>query len=136
MCPAAVISGFSLLLNWGLFLLQLLLLSKSLCPMLENMLRDVRLGSLQQTHSADCSAGVWSLEKEPPMDLTDVLDDLLLPRLHPAVLADLAAPPQEVGGQNDGGGIAAFIRHPVDLCQVLFDLIEGQKVRDDVRELK
>ena len=104
--------------------------------MLQNMLRDVRLCALQQTHSADSLAGVWSLEEEPTVYLANVLDHQLLPRLHRAVLADLAAPPHEVGGQNDGGGIAAFIRHPVSLSQVLFNLIEGQKVRDDVRELK
>ena len=131
-----MVSGFSLLLNCRLFLLHLLLLSKSLCPMLKNMLRDVRLGALQQTDSADCHAGVWSLEKEPPVDLTDVLDHRLLPRLHPAVLADLTAPPQEVGGQNDGGRMAAYIRHPVSLSQVAYHHLEGQKVRNDARELK
>ena len=104
--------------------------------MLKNMSRDVRLLPLQQTNSADCCAGGGSLEKEATVGLTDVLGDHLLPRLHLAVQADLAAPPQKVGGENDGGRNAAFLVDPVSLSQVRSDHLEGQKVHSEAGELE
>jgi hypothetical protein len=59
----------------------------------------------------------------------------LLSRLHPALLVDLAAPQEKVGGENDGGRKAAFLVDPVSLSEVGFDHIEGQKVRSETREL-
>ena len=61
------------------------------------------------------------------MDLY-VLEYHLLTRLHAAVLAELAAPTEKVGGENDGGTMVAFLGHAMNLSEVGFYHLVSQKV--------
>ena len=61
------------------------------------------------------------------MNLADVLKDHLLLRLQPAVLAELATPAEEIGGQQDGGGETGLLGHTVGLLQVGLDLLVAQE---------
>ena len=70
------------------------------------------------------------------MNVTDVLEDQLLLGFQPAVLAELAAPAEEVGGQQDGGGETGLLGHPVGLQQVGLDLLVLQEGEGAARELK
>ena len=70
------------------------------------------------------------------MKLTHVLEDRLLLGFHPEDLAELAAPAEEVGGQQDGGGETALLGHPVGLHQVGLDLLVLQEVESHAGELK
>ena len=73
---------------------------------------------------------------EPTVSLPDVPEHQLLAGFQPEVLAELAAPAEEVGGQQDGGGEAALLRHPVGLHQVGLDGLVPQEVLAQAGELK
>ena len=75
-------------------------------------------------------------EVEPTVSLLDVSEHQLLAGFQPEVLAELAAPAEEVGGQQDGGGQAALLRHPVGLHQVGLDGLVPQEVQAQAGELK
>ena len=70
------------------------------------------------------------------MNPPDVLEHQLLGGFQPEVPAELAAPAEEVGGQQDGGGEAALLRHPVGLQQVCLDAPIGQEGHSQPGELK
>ena len=70
------------------------------------------------------------------MNLADVLENHLLPGFEPAVLAELAAPAEEIGGQMDGGGEEGLLGHPVGLLQVGLDLLVLEEGERGARELK
>ena len=61
------------------------------------------------------------------MNLPDVTDHQLPPGFHLEVLAELAAPAEEIGGQQDGGGEAGLFGHTVGLLQVGLDLLVAQE---------
>ena len=75
-------------------------------------------------------------EVEPTVSLLDVPDHQLLAGFQPEVAADLTAPVEEVGGQQDGGGEAVLLRHPVGLQQVGLDGLVGQEGLSQAGELK
>ena len=51
------------------------------------------------------------------------------------LLAEPAGPPQEGIWEDDGGGDAALLSHPVDLYQVASDHLVGEEHDGDTREL-
>ena len=61
------------------------------------------------------------------MNLPDVLEHQLLPGFQSEVWAELAAPAEEVGGQQDGGGQTAVLGQLVGLLQVGLDLLVRQE---------
>ena len=92
------------------------------------------------TDPADCrpppTTGTTGGEEEPAVNLLNVLEHQLLAGFQPEVPADLAAPGEEVGGQQDGGGEAALLSHPVGLHQVGLDGLVGQEGDSQAGELK
>ena len=70
------------------------------------------------------------------MNVTDVLENHLFPGFEPEVPAELAAPAEEVGGQEDGGWETGLLGHPVGLQQVGLDLLVLQEGESGSRELK
>ena len=75
-------------------------------------------------------------EEEMTVNLTDVLENQLLPGLHLEVRAELTSPVYEVGGQEDVGGETRLLSHTVGLPQVGLDLLVRQEVPIDTGELK
>ena len=75
-------------------------------------------------------------EKESTVNLSDVLENHLLLGLHPAVLTELAAPVEKVGGQEDGGGETGLLCHPVGFLEVRLDHVEREEGESHARELK
>ena len=104
------------------------------------MLPDLLSSPLHITDPADCrpptTTGITGGEEEPAVNLPDVLEHQLLAGFQPEVPADLTAPGEEVGGQQDGGGEAALLRHPVGLQQVGLDGLVGQEGLSQARKLK
>ena len=72
----------------------------------------------------------------PRVNLPDVTDHQLPPGFHLEVLAELAAPAEEVGGQQDGGGETGVLGHFVDLHQVGLGLLVRQEGNSQTGELK
>ena len=60
----------------------------------------------------------------------------MLGRFHPEVLAELAAPVEEVRGQDDGAGEIGLLGHPVGLQYVGPDRLVRQEGKSQTRELK
>ena len=54
-------------------------------------------------------------EEEPAVNLADVLDHQLLLGFHLKLWTELAAPAEQVSGQEDGGGNVGLLSHPVGL---------------------
>ena len=70
------------------------------------------------------------------MNFPDVLEDQILLGFQPEVLTEFAAPAEEVGGQQDGGGEMARLSHLVGLLQVGLDLLVRQEANSEAGELK
>ena len=70
------------------------------------------------------------------MNLTDVLKDQLFPGFQSAVLTELAAPAEKVGGQEDGGGETGLLGHPVGLLEVRLDPLVREEGESHAGELK
>ena len=108
--------------------------------MLFLVLPDLLSSPLHITDPADCrpptTTGITGGEEEPAVNLPDVLEHQLLAGFQPEVPAELTAPAEEVGGQQDGGGEAALLRHPVGLQQVGLDALVSQEGQSQAGELK
>ena len=75
-------------------------------------------------------------EVELTMNLPDVTEYQLFLGFHTEVLTELAAPAEEVGGQQDGGGETGLLGHFVGLHQVGLDRLVREEGESDASELK
>ena len=115
----------------------ILLLGKSFSPVLLDMEPEVLASPFKLTDAADSRGPTIAVgEEERTVNLVDVLEHQLLLGFQPEVPAELAAPAEEVGGQQDGGGETGLLGHPVGLLQVGLDLLVRQEGESHARKLK
>ena len=74
-------------------------------------------------------------EVELGVDLLDVTKDILPMQVHGAVLAELAAPADQRGGQEDGAGDVRLLRHSVGLPHMALHEVQCVSLHCYAREL-
>ena len=100
------------------------------------VLADLLLRSLSVADSAHGHAGDTGLpEVELGVDLLDVTEHVLPVQVHGAVLAELAAPADQRGGQEDGAGDVRLLRHSVGLPHVALHEVQCVSLHCYAREL-